>query len=183
MERSVSSVTASLVPPEVKMIALCLSVNMAGSVVVAGLMAYFKGTAFGTFQLPELLFLCFSSANVLSRPLVAVLRAYKRRPPLSAIVSLTCTRSLAVAACFGAAFAPLTGQTDETVAAATLFTCFALLGGSLVTWCFTMARDAAGDDADAAVQTSRVMNLHQNAGLTLAGAFNCSLALLRAHLK
>ena len=57
-----------------------------------------------------------------------------------------------------------------------IYTLYALVGGCFTTWTFKIARDSCSDP-DEACEASRTMVLSQNAGLSLAGLFNCVFAL------
>ena len=57
-----------------------------------------------------------------------------------------------------------------------IYTLYALVGGCFTTWTFKIARDSCSDP-DEACEASRTMVLSQNAGLSLAGLFNCAFAL------
>ena len=163
-------------PRDVFHMAIVLLLNMFGSIVASGTYTYFKqhgaSRRFCGVALSEALYLCFSTANVVSRPVVALIDA-RRRPSVRFVRAGSYARFAATSLLFSAAFSPTEWAAWLIVS---IYTLYALVGGCFTTWTFKIARDSCSDP-DEACEASRTMVLSQNAGLSLAGLFNCVFAL------
>lgn len=168
-------VTKVQIPDDAKLLSTALLLGVLDSVVVGGLVTYFNGHVGGSFvHLSTAIFFATKGASIIARPLTLLFDAAGWRPNAGSIMWRVCFRLALTPLVLVAAFS----DNPPTAWVIAGIIVFSVSGGMMNTWAYVVACDVNSHDPDLKVETSRVLLMHQNVGLSLGAGVSALLAVV-----